>query len=841
MKHVIFATLLAAFAATGQFVATGQALAVDSVLPVTGGRLAHEKPFLNPTPQRLEESSPARSLDVSRGFKVDDRTGRLYDAVTFLTPSPRGVRVSIDCGEKYSRYGIPAVKGAYSLRITSKGIDIYGYDEVGAFYGLQTLRQILKDADNGKIRCVNVADYPSLPRRGLIEGFYGEPWSHDVRLSLMDFLGANKMNLYVYGPKDDPYHRTPHWRHPYPDDKAREIKELVEAARRNRVDFVWAVHPGGDIRWDKADYDSLVAKFDMMYGLGVRAFAVFFDDISGEGTNPARQVEFLNNLNRDFIHAKGDVSGLVLCPTEYTRERSRKSKVDGLGVYGQSLDPDIQVMFTGDEVCADFTKGTLDFFKGKTRRPAFFWWNYPVTDYCPNIILQGPVYGMDSSVTADDAVAFASNPMEHGEASRLALYGVADYAWNPSAYNAVDNWERALVEMMPGASDAYRTFAIHSGDTADGARAGYRRDESWETEIFPVDDYTPGQFDSLRAEFAKVAQTPAVMEANAGDGRLVKELRPWLVEFEKLGRRGLRTLDLIKMYPSATAADFWKAYVANIMTPQEKADYQAHASGTMKLQPFYDRAMRSLASGFYARCRGTRPASCPVTIGSFENVGNPTGGRLSDGDMTTHYASVKHQRNGDWLGLDLGEVRRVGAISIVQGRDDSDKDIFANAVLEASLDGKTWSPVVETPFVNERYIAWHGTPFDARMVRLRRLDGKYKNWLRIREFQVSSATPDDIPVVVDDSDYAGLISVFDGNPVTWFSLAGKSVDFGRRSGVEKLTLLLGDSPVVTIEQLDATGNVVAKSLTTEPYTVIDLDARAKRVRLSGKADIHEIF
>ena len=69
---------------------------------------------------------------------------------------------------------------------------------------------------------------------------------------------------------------------PYPEKEAKNISELVQACRRNRVDFVWAIHPGQDIKWNEEDYQNLVHKLDLMYDLGVRSFAIFFDDISGE-------------------------------------------------------------------------------------------------------------------------------------------------------------------------------------------------------------------------------------------------------------------------------------------------------------------------------------------------------------------------------------------------------------------------------------------------------------------------------------------------------------------------------------------------------------------------------
>ncbi len=43
--------------------------------------------------------------------------------------------------------------------------------------------------------------------RGVIEGFYGPPWSHQDRLDVLRFMGREGLNTYIYAPKDDPYHR----------------------------------------------------------------------------------------------------------------------------------------------------------------------------------------------------------------------------------------------------------------------------------------------------------------------------------------------------------------------------------------------------------------------------------------------------------------------------------------------------------------------------------------------------------------------------------------------------------------------------------------------------------
>ena len=117
---------------------------------------------------------------------------------------------------------------------------------------------------------------------------------------------ATKLNEYVC-PKDDPlsqFLRTGD--KPYPADQARNI-QLVEACNRNRVDFVWAIHPGKDIKWNEEDYQNR-EQIQPHVRPGVRSFAIHFDDIEGEGTDSNKQVDLLNRLNCEFVKEKGDVS-----------------------------------------------------------------------------------------------------------------------------------------------------------------------------------------------------------------------------------------------------------------------------------------------------------------------------------------------------------------------------------------------------------------------------------------------------------------------------------------------------------------------------------------------------
>lgn len=804
------------------------------VNPVPGHKVDHHGIVINPTPQSITRPNTG-VLNTSGGFKVKDKTKKFANDLGFLRQEPKGLPVEIDFGKKQAdKAKVNAVSGAYLLSVGPDKISITGRDEDGAFYGIQTLKQILKSLGNSNdLPMMEINDWPALPYRGVVEGFYGTPWSHEVRLSLIDFYGANKMNNYLYGPKDDPYHSSPYWRQPYPDDQAKNIRELVDACKRNHVKFYWAIHPGKDIRWNKEDYDSLLNKFNMMYNLGVRSFAIFFDDIEGEGTNPHKQTELLNNLTRDFVEVKGDVSNIIICPTDYSKLWAKPGEDGPLAVYGRTLNPLAEVFWTGDVVCSDLTPETLEFINSRIKRPALYWWNYPVSDYCRNMILQGPVYGLDTSLTNAQVAGIESNPMEHGEASKLALYGVADYAWNPAAYNPIDNWERGIEQLTPNAAEAYRTFAIHSCDT----ETGYRRDESWETTTFPFNNYTQPQFDALKSEFEKIVTVPERMESGCDNALLLGELRPWLKEFGKLGQRGLNTLALIKTYEQGNDSIFWTDYVANLMTRADREAYQAHKSGTMKLQPFYDNAMDDMLRAYFTKLTGVVPMM-PKGVGSYANLTTTLNKLMLDDDLNTFYTSAYSQASGDWIGVDLGDVRVVDEICIHQGRNDvDDVDYFDHVALESSVDGKDWKVLADS--LKQTYVInWTGEPVNARFVRLRRLDSPKQNWASVRTFNVNPPSANRIGLNVTAADPIDALKALDSNPSSSYRLNGEMA-FDRKEGSNTLTMLGSTDSNVTIKQFNAKGQEIASAKFSTPYATVQLLPDTKRVSIDGTATIYE--
>lgn len=566
---------------------------------------------LQPTPQKYVGSEdsvfiPARySLQVGatlRGSAAEQLLAGLFPDAAVTADFSVCIGMKGDKSVRKYAARIPKQAEGYYLKIDKEGIVVADADRRGVFYGVQTLVQLIALP---KLPLVEVTDYPDVPYRGVVEGFYGVPWSREARLSQLDFYGRNKMNIYIYGPKDDPYHSSPNWRKPYPAQEAEQLKELVECARRNEVLFYWAIHPGKDIRWNTEDRDLLMEKFESMYRLGIRAFAVFFDDISGEGTSAEKQVELLNDIYHNFVKVKGDVAPLLMCPTEYNR---LWTKLEGgyLATLGGKLHPDIGILWTGDKVVACIDKPTMQFVNPLLKRKAFIWWNFPVSDYVRDRLLLGAVYGNGTDID-DDISAFISNPMEHAEASKIALFSIADYAWNMDAYKSDASWRRAVRYLMPGHAAALQVFASHNSDLG-GNEHDFRREES--EQIRPalerlLDAYCRegkrevAAASAVTEECERMIASADLLLASDENPALIKEISPWLMQFKLLGEFGREVLCMLAAQCDGKKTELEKAAshakALQVLMKKIDATYNQNGfqpgvkTGSCHLKPAFDR------------------------------------------------------------------------------------------------------------------------------------------------------------------------------------------------------------------------------------------------------------
>src|SRR6266513_147424 len=114
------------------------------------------------------------------------------------------------------------------------------------------------------------------PIAGIIEGFYGRPWTWDERADVMRFCHERGMTHYVYAPKDDPKHRA-EWRALYDDDMLNGFARLRE---EDTMDVGFAISPGLSIDYYSADdRAALAAKVDQVVGVGIGLVVLALDDI----------------------------------------------------------------------------------------------------------------------------------------------------------------------------------------------------------------------------------------------------------------------------------------------------------------------------------------------------------------------------------------------------------------------------------------------------------------------------------------------------------------------------------------------------------------------------------
>lgn len=298
---------------------------------------------------------------------------------------------------------------------------------------------------------VSIADYPSFPIRGVVEGFYGKPWTYAERLDMLRFEGQHGMNVYYYGPKDDPYHRKL-WRKPYPPEEMKQLGALAKAAKDDFVDFSFAISPGLSMVYSsEADFQTLASKLKGVYALGISSFALFLDDVPQDLIHPEDKVQFktlsqahINLINKLYAHLMSLSPGnrLMVCPTTYTNEWGNRDYIKDLGA---GVNPEIPLDWTGPQVGSDeITVAQAEEWSGYLRRHPLIWDNFPGNDGRPWLLVLGPLRGRAAGLHSAVQGLF-SNPMYQVHAAFLPLQTVADYLWNPAAYNPEVSRRHAIV------------------------------------------------------------------------------------------------------------------------------------------------------------------------------------------------------------------------------------------------------------------------------------------------------------------------------------------------------------------------------------------------------------
>ena len=303
--------------------------------------------------------------------------------------------------------------------------------------------------------------------RGVIEGFYGKPWTHSERIDMLNFMAKAGMNTYFLAPKDDPGHRRS-WQDARPSGELSQLRELVSHSNKVGINFGSAVSPGQTITYsDSSELSALKNRLKQYLDLGINVVGVFFDDIPNDFqseldatafTSFAQAHAYIGNELFDWLAQEYPAATLVICPTVYRGTGNE----DYLLEIGSLLNPQVYLLWTGLQICSyrlDVRDAVI--FEENARRKPLYWDNYPVNDVAMIHELHiGPLRAREAELIGHSE-GLLSNPMGLAEASKIPLWTIAEYLADPHSYDPEASWDRALVQVIPDAQDrsAFRSFA----------------------------------------------------------------------------------------------------------------------------------------------------------------------------------------------------------------------------------------------------------------------------------------------------------------------------------------------------------------------------------------------
>jgi len=289
------------------------------------------------------------------------------------------------------------------------------------------------------------------PPLGIIEGYYGRPWSWDMREDQARFLGAHGYSFYLYAPKADAFLRR-RWREDHPPEEADRLARMATVCAKAGMAFGVGLSPYEAWRDFGAETKAALAhKLAFFDSVGVTEVALLFDDMKGDQADLAEAQVRMAHFAAEHSQARR----LIVCPTVYTDdpllERIFGPTPPGyLEDIGRLLDPAIEVFWTGEEVCSrEYSPGHLARVAETLRRKPTLWDNYPVNDgpaMSPFLFLRA-FTGRPAAI-GEHLAAHAVNPCLQPTLFRVPALTLAESYAQGDAYQYGAAWARAAREVL---------------------------------------------------------------------------------------------------------------------------------------------------------------------------------------------------------------------------------------------------------------------------------------------------------------------------------------------------------------------------------------------------------
>lgn len=651
---------------------------------------------------------------------------------------------------------------SYYLSIKDNNIVILGKDSDSVYYGLSTLDLIFQQTQD-EVRELEIKDYSSSYYRGFIEGYYGIPWTSEERKELMRFGSKFKSNIYIYAPKDDAYHSSC-WRDLYAENDLEILKEQIEVGRETKTKLAWALHPFMSNKITADNYDASLQivekKFNQLYEAGVRQFVISADDVEVTGgllEDGSLHNKLLNDV-ATFLKAKNDCNDLVFVPSAYCYQAEQRLKVD-LNKYYTSLmkdlDDSIHIMWTGDDVCSSMESGRFTEFTNLTNKKPFFWLNWPVNDYSTDHLLMGKGEVLNINYT-DDTVPFegmVTNPMQQAEPSKLSIFAICDYTWNPNKFNVDKSYNDSFKYIEEKEYESLKAISSHL--TNANLYEGKYFEEAKDLKELITEYETTNDVTKLVEYFTKFTASIESFKANAKNTKLKDSMLPWIEALEDASNAMINYLTIMKDFDNLSN-DQLKTMLDNGNSYEEKSklhkepvlnvityniDYKYADYGVSVLKPFMNK-VKQIVNDKVKLALGLPTG---IVYEGFDSIYSGSVDNIFDGDESTYcwFGSVPSE--DAYIRIDLEEVKEIHDIKILYGNANGATDYMVGKVY-VSRDAKNYNYVGLSDSASV-LLDLRDNPVNARYIMIK--NTSTETWVSIKEVSYNTLSLDQVTVTAD--------------------------------------------------------------------------------------------
>lgn len=754
-----------------------------------------------PTKNRLSQILSEHGLSASFSATINDGvsnillgvdgSGEIVDQqATAISLS----RTALRQRNKYDRHVLRLWQTEGNARLI-----VLGENTDAVFFGLASLEQMMDQHATNAMPTVTISDYADLQSRGLVEGYYGYPYSISVKKDLMRFMMRFKMNTYLYGAKSDPYHSN-NWKDPYPTSITPEqekngwltqkmLRELTAQSAATKVNFIWAIHPGNNFINSGTVVSDILSKFDKMYRLGVRQFAIFVDDVGLPGPsqyqlNADRLTEVQRGLESKYNKASAapadTVRPLHFVPQIYATSWVGASEREGFYRALATTPKNVTIYTTGWGVWSIPNSSDIEVVRQFLGRDVAWWWNYPCNDNSDGQIYTKDMYAnffempavnsngtLPSTLTG--GIGIVSNPMQEGEMSKVALFSVADYSWHTATFNNTKSYQ-AAVKAVVGNDDAEDFSLLCDYLRWNDPSTLNTLLNNVKTRITSSNNtYSKQLRERMERLQAVCAKFVAYKDSETESNRLLyTDIAPWLLKLQTMVDITLKMMDAAQSTDEMTMR--WPDYVAaleNIDDLETNTIYTAYALEGMGGSVSWRQAQAS-HKYFYPFMSWLREnilknafATTYQKQGVIYNLPTSPGSLFRAAFSSSYYltATALEVPSGCFAGINLPE-----AVRIKQW--DFDETLLQQFAVRYSNDFRTWNTLENKDDLPEdfvKYIIFDNVSGETQTAKFSRTT-----------FSLVPETPPTISSVTtpegDNAEDQPLSNLTDGNYDTWWAV-----------------------------------------------------------------------